>query len=304
MTAAMTLDPSDALSVAENSSEEKLGAWVERQYAKGPPARVILALTVRHGHAQNIAEWDDFEDMDPGKLAMQVAERATEDAKFQNGVARYLAIWYKKGDAVPTAREWITRRGGADDFDGIEGSSEPTAQGVLAQSMHLTDLSLRLSMQQYYQIMTRQADEIMQLRRELSKAFEKHFKIVDMYERMVSEEQERRLELRKAVFEESRKEKVWEQLMMILPLAMKKFGEKKGKAAVEDVAEQALLTNFVSSLSQDQIQSIATKLTPVQMTSFMEFYKKLRDKQVVHIDKDIAKKVAEVEKDAEEIRTP
>ena len=286
---------------ADDSTFERLREWADKCMRAGPPGKVILVQASGGGRLQNLQEWDDFTDISPEDLASKIDHTADEDARFAHGAPLYAVLWYRKGEeSRPYAsRISFRKRGGAEEFDGVEESEGPSAQGLVAQAMRHTEFFARHGMIQVHTAMQMLQRENAELRRSNQMYMEKHARVIEVMERLMSEEQTRRLELRKAALGEVRSEKLWEMVMILAPLALRHFAVNKGQKSTEEFATAQMLSGLMSSLSEKQMQMIVGNLNPAQQAGIFEHYKKNRSQSPEPVAKKVDEKAEKIRAEAE-----
>lgn len=255
--------------------QRKVEKWLEKIMDSNTGLdRLVLEHVGINGN-QQVWDLDHFEGLGPENVAAQVLERANDDAHAQKGTVRYKLVAFQGGSRHGSQRTWFTLAGGGFDLDGMEDTEGPNGPGIIAQLMRHNEAFMRGAMLQTREI-------IVDLRRELAdqRQMNRHmlhnqFKVVEAHERLLNEQTRREIEMRKAKFDEVKQEKIFEQIMVLLPVALRHMADASGSHAFKESALEQSLRSLIGTLRPEQLQGIMKNLNEAQVISFMDLYKSL-----------------------------
>jgi len=264
-----------SISVRDETAVERIEVFLEDAFNKGPVAEVVLQHVSVQGN-NNVGDWNSFEGMGPENLALQIMDRAVDDARAQRGSARYIVTFRRSTEKRGSdGRTWFTLTGGGYDIDGIEDTEGPNGPGLMSQLMRHNEASARIALLSARETIVDYRREVGELRSMVRHMTQAHFKLIETHEKLINEDHKRQLELRKARFDEARQEKVFDQIAQILPIVLRMFAEGKSEV-LQDTALKMQVSNLVESLSEEQILDFARRLEPAQQMSFMDLYRQVR----------------------------
>lgn len=275
----------------DDSLTEKLEEFIGEAFERGVVAEVGL-LHVSHQGNNPVGDWTQFEGIAPENLAMQIMDRAVDDARAQRGSARYI-VYYKRSQDKRNydGRTWFTLTGGGYDIEGIEDTEGPNAHGLLSQMMRHNEASARIALLSARETIVDYRREVTELRGMVRHMTNTQFKVIELYEKLMSQEHQRSLDLRKARFDEAKQEKLFDQIGNIFPLLLAMFAEGKSEV-LKDAAFKMQIKNLVGSLSEEQIAGIVHRLEAPQQIAFLELYRQLRESDPKSISAVVDQKAA------------
>lgn len=273
----------------DDSLVEKLEEFIGAAFNRGPVAEVGLMHVSTHGN-NPVGDWNNFEGIAPENLAMEIMDRAVDDARAQRGSARYI-VYYKRSAEKRNydGRTWFTLTGGGYDIEGIEDTEGPNGSGLLSQMMRHNEASARIALLSARETIVDYRREVGELRSMVRHMTNAHFKLIETHEKLINEDHKRSLEMRKARFEEARQEKLFDQIGNIFPIILSMFAEGKSEV-LQDTAFKLQIRNLVASLSEAQIANIMRGLDASQSVAFLGLYKSMREAEGESITKTIDEK--------------
>ncbi len=218
--------------------------WLNGCVYKGKNSEGARIFALRHldadDRASPIEEWPNKPGLDIAELAEDVILTATRDAIGLESIQKYVVECYFGTSKVRGKRFTATVDGGGiEREDGGGGwASEPA--GPKGESMQLrrhAENMHRLSIGGANETLRILRSENEQLRAQVTKLMEKHFEVVDQYEKYADQSHKRQIENKKIEDEQSLKKQIIDQVTPLIPvLAMKALPALTGEAAAPAAA--------------------------------------------------------------------
>jgi hypothetical protein len=270
--------PADGPSMASGDSDErhreKVETFLTRAMGGGPLSKVTVAQVTGSGDSR-VGEWDKFEGVGPEHLATDIVQRAREDSQGLRGAARYVVFYFRSGGA-PEGRLFFTMMGETYGVSNFEDPEPPNGQGLIAQHMRHTEISVHMSLMQSQAIISDLRRDNSDLRADNRRLLTMHTRVLDTYEELKSGDHQRQLEMRLLQTKEARKDAIGAQFLILLPLLLKHL-VTNSKSALSDSALTLQLVNLFGSLEPAQLQGIMAVLGPAQSASVMDLYRTMRE---------------------------
>lgn len=251
-----------------------LTRWLQRQMDE-KRARVVLRQRATTGD-QRVREWLFAEHASASELASAIHGRAIEDASSQRGPVHYGLFAYAQGAKSYVDRTFLTVEGEdarnagtalATLDAGDERAQQASLVGLLMKHTHA---SAQLALGHTVDIVRHYKDESDRKDARIRELEDRHSKVLEMYEELLSAKHERELEMLRATNSEKRKDHLLEKLDMLIPVAVAKVlpgGGGKNAALGEELMRQLL-----KSLSREQLGALVGHLSPEQAALIHEIY--------------------------------
>lgn len=163
-------------------------------------------------------------------------------------------------------------RGESEDEDGEDGEEAPTEKGLTSQLMRHNEALMRMLVMttgSSVQHLQRQLEASGKTIQELVQAQNESRKLI---EQANTEQHERDMQMLLTSGQEERKAVLFKQVEALLPIVMKKITG----APLLSEKETSLIGPFMSSLTEDQIRSIASNLSPEQQIALFKVYQEIK----------------------------
>ena len=187
---------------------EKLSAWIDGLYAKGPVSRIRLTQKVAGGESP-VGEWDAEELREhegPESIAEMIYSAATSDAEGQGSLVRYVCLAYRGSDVAPVSRCWF--RLSAEDLDQIADSEDPTApSGHLSMAYRHSEASTKLLLAGVADCMRTMSRELARVTSQNERFEERHVEFLMAMESLLDKKAIRDIQIKKAEADLTRGEK-------------------------------------------------------------------------------------------------
>lgn len=297
---AHVVDPEEMIARGQqDDARTEIEVFIAKEMSRGPVARFELRMLTPQGD-QRVGDWtdQDFEGKGPEELASEIFERAREDARSQIGEQRYAIAVYRAEGRPYAGRRFFNMPGGQSEFsDSLDVVRHPsTAQGVLGQTLEHNQANHVLNHKLVQYIVGILQQRIRDLERSNEKLLSMHTRTVEAHERLVSEEHRRQLELRKMRFDEMKSEKLFEQIMLILPIIFR-FAVGDKSASLQLAGLETQLHSLVGSLSEQQMGAVMRAMDPAQQASFLQLAQSLAQKKTESVDAQLRQRAIQEEKD-------
>ena len=254
----------------------ELAKWLQRQVEE-KRSRVVLRQRAS-AKDQRVREWR-LVDENASELATAIYAGALDDARHQRGVIPYGVFAYVDGQKSHADRTLFTidkgnekGRGQStalarldDEDEGIEREQKSSLMGLLMRHTHA---SAHLALGHTADIVRHYKEDSERKDARIRELEERHTKVLEMYEELLSMKHERELESLRAQNSEKRKDHLLEKLDMLVPIAMSKvLPASKTPALGEEMMRQLL-----KSLSREQLSALTGHLKPEQAALIHEIY--------------------------------
>ncbi|MHB2027583.1 MAG: hypothetical protein ACYCPT_02045 [Acidimicrobiales bacterium] len=265
-------------------SHEKVLATVLRSVrgfmGTGPTARI----NVQHLHADGSEGRAGFLEGEkitgktatPDAVADEIVEIIENDAKLWRGTNRYVVLFYRPGEREHSARcGVVVQNDKAVLRDSLEESEPANDKGLTSMAMrHMESMMTRMN--NMVDMFLKAASDKERIQAEqLSQADNARIRLLQLEQDLLDRKEERHLKIAREAKTDKLVEKGVETVMMLGgPLLGKLLPGAQGQA----VAADAMTIQLMASLTPEQIQALATVLTPEQGAVFLELYKSLRER--------------------------
>lgn len=206
--------------------------WLNGCIFKGHRGEGIRMWALRHVDADErsaaVEEWPYKNGLDGADLAEDVILTATRDAIGLEGVERYVLEAYFGTSKTRGKRYTCSIDGGARERDQEDGGffSEPAGRkGDAMQSRRHIENMHRLSVGGANETLRILRSENEQLRNQVDRLMDKHFKVVDTYEELADKKHKRTIEIKEIEEDAEMKKTLLGQVIPLLPtFVMKALG--------------------------------------------------------------------------------
>ncbi len=255
----------------------ELTRWLQRQVDERR-ARVVLRQRAGSGGAdQTVREWR-LTEIVASELATQIHNRALEDSTHQRGPVQYGLFAYVEGHKSYVDRTFLTiDDGGAGETSASSSlatlnqddpSERAQSATLVALLMKHTHASAQLSLGNTIDIIRHYKEDAATKDARIRELEERHSKVLQMYEELLSMKHERELEMLRAQNSEKRKDHLLDKLDMLVPIAMSKVLPASSTPALG----QELMRQLLKSLSREQLAALVKNLNPEQAALIHEIY--------------------------------
>lgn len=253
---------------------KKLEKFIRRQLTTSVDENPVCRLTLRHAMGGNKAATVLDVEVSPTdsyiELASRFEEAANDDAEGLGNIQSYVLASYFT--AVPDKiRERLSFRlhVQSEDDDTIDQSEAPTERGIVQQLMRHNEANARVMTMGMAEVVRQQNRMIERLASQNDSLMDKHFNVLDLYEKLLTAESVREIEKMKVTSKIAREEQLVEKIMLLAPAVVNRLGGKKMLPEAATPAEMMVM-NFVKSLRPDQMTKVMDTLDPEQQLQVVE----------------------------------
>jgi len=240
--------------------------------------REIGRLVLRHvglGGRSAIVLEQDVTEPDRAELARQMVDAALADVASLGGVQRYVVLAYRPNDARSAGRYTLRVRSDDElDIAGVEESEPPTSEGLVAQTMRHHEVMYRQATQTIQAIVGDLRDALRDSRARCESLEKRHFDVVELLERLHTEDASRRLLERESSTRMDREQAAFDKVMLLAPTVLNRIAGGKVLPA-PDMSEIALAA-FFESLKPEQFEAITKTLEPPQLAAIFSMLERAR----------------------------
>lgn len=261
----------------------KLENFIKRQLLVGRENDPIIRLTLRHAmggqKAATVLDLEVNPDQSYIDLASQIETAANDDAEGLGGLQGYvLASYYQSMPDKIRERFSCRIAVESNDEDTLTATEAPTQSGLTAQLMRHNEANARVMAMSVGEVIRQQNRMIERMGDVNDKLMERHFDVLELYEKMLLAESTRDMEKMKVTSDIARTDQLVEKGLLLAPVIVNKFMGKKmlpEKATAPELMVQA----FVESLRPDQMHAILEKLDPPQQLLVLELIAKQQERE-------------------------
>lgn len=253
---------------------KKLEKFIRRQLTTSVDENPVCRLTLRHAMGGNKAATVLDVEVSPTdsyiELASRFEEAANDDAEGLGNIQSYVLASYFT--AVPDKiRERLSFRlhVQSEDDDTIDQSEAPTERGIVQQLMRHNEANARVMTMGMAEVVRQQNRMIERLASQNDSLMDKHFNVLDLYEKLLTAESVREIEKMKVTSKIAREDQMVEKIMLLAPAVVNRLGGKKMLPEAATPAEMMVM-NFVKSLRPDQMSKVMDTLDPEQQLQVVE----------------------------------
>jgi len=255
-------------------NRKKLETFIRRQLVTGAEDNPVYRMTLRHAMGGNKAAVVVDLEVSPNHSYMELASRfeeaATDDAEGLGGLQSYvLASYYTSYPEKIRERFSFRLSVQTEDDDVVDQTEAPTERGIVQQLMRHNEANARVMTMGMAEVVRQQNRMIERIANQNDSLMDKHFNVLDLYEKMMMAESGREIEKLRVTSEIQRTETVVEKFLQLAPAVVNRLGGKKMLPEKASPAEMMVMS-FVQSLRPDQMGEILTKLDPEQQMIIME----------------------------------
>jgi hypothetical protein len=253
--------------------------WIRAQAADGVD-RLVLRQRVRDID-QHVREWTLSLSTDPDALAEEIRVKASDEGRQFRGPIQYGVFSYRGiGSTAYYDRHFFRVEGMANGGEALIAETEfSDGRGLVSQMMRHTEASAKIALGQTLEIVEHYKS-ILRARDVRIAALEaKYEEIMELQERLLSSQHERKLEEIKAKNADRGRAFVRDKLDLLTPVLMSKM-LSGGKAAGEgSVFGEELLRQFLKSLLPGQVAALTNALNPEQVVTLTEIFDRYSDRE-------------------------
>lgn len=245
-----------------------LGKWL-RDQQEDDCTHVILRQRTADAE-QQVREWNLAAAEDLDELAAEIEARAHEDGKHFRGPTLYGLFAYREVGKAHVDRTFlrVEGQGGRESF--FTETEAPDGRGITSQLMRHNEVATRIALGQTSEIIEFYKRSLEARDRRIEDLENRHFKMLELYEKLQSMQHERDLELVREQRADERSKFLKEKLDMLTPVLMNKL-LGKGGASTPALGEE-LMRQFLKSLAPNQIDALMGMLSPEQAAVIGEVY--------------------------------
>lgn len=249
--------------------------WLMQAYQTPPSDGELRKVRLVHIGIKNSELWEkevtdlDVEGVDP--LTNELLSEAYEDAESLGGIQKYKVEAYFGTKKRAGRKKRFAMHAGEDASDN-ELSEPANNKGLVSQQMRHNEALMKMTVNSFGQMMKMLGSQLEKTQAALDDALEKNYQMIELREKLLSEQEERELTRVMAMKQEDRKDELVGAVKVMLPSVVKRVSGKllpENASADKDMALESLKA-LAQSLSQDQIRGIMASLKPEQTVAFME----------------------------------
>ena len=242
---------------------------------------VRLALRQKTEDAeQHVREWSLVDIANVDDLVEEIETCAHADSLNFRGPTLYGLFSYREAGKRYVSRTLLRVAGQGFNQAMMVGETEAAdARGLTSQMMRHTEVASRIALGHTQEIIL-QYQQILAARDKRIEDLEaRHFKVLELHERLASMQHERDMEIVRAQQSDKRTDFLKEKLDMLAPvLVSKMIGKGAGGAALGE----ELMRQFLKSLTPDQMTKIVGSLAPEQAAVINEIYLAYGEREVAN----------------------
>jgi hypothetical protein len=253
---------------------KKLEKFIKRQFMTTPEDNPVFRLTLRHAMGGNKAATVLDLEVNPNESSIDVASRfeeaANDDAEGLGGLQSYVLSSYFT--AVPDKiRERLSFRLAkeSDSDDEINNTEAPTERGITQQLMRHNEANARVMTMGMAEVVRQQNRMIERISQTNETLMDKHFNVLELYEKMLISDSARDIDKMKVTSEIHRTDQVVEKMMVLAPAVVNRFMGKNMLPEKATPAEMMVMT-LMKSLKPDQMNTIMSAMEPEQQLMIVE----------------------------------
>jgi len=219
---------------------------------------------------QQVREWNLAAAEDLDALAAEIETRAQEDGQHFRGPTLYGLFAYREVGKAHVERTFlrVEGQGGRESF--FQETEAPDGRGITSQLMRHNEVATRIALGQTSEIMEFYKRALEQRDRRIEDLENRHFKMLELYEKLQSMQHERDLEVVREQRADERTKFLKEKLDLLAPVLMNKLLGKEGATA--PALGEELMRQFLKSLAPNQIDALMGMLRPEQAAVIGEVY--------------------------------
>jgi len=194
---------------------------------------------------QQVREWNLAAAEDLDALAAEIETRAQEDGQHFRGPTLYGLFAYREVGKAHVERTFlrVEGQGGRESF--FQETEAPDGRGITSQLMRHNEVATRIALGQTSEIMEFYKRALEQRDRRIEDLENRHFKMLELYEKLQSMQHERDLEVVREQRADERTKFLKEKLDLLAPVLMNKLLGKEG-------ATRAIASNSVTGAHQER----------------------------------------------------
>lgn len=215
-----------------------------------------------------------------------IEDITTADAAGAGGTQAYVVFSFHGEDAEKPTSRFSLRMAGDPSLEDADIESEPaTKTGVLAQLMRHNEAIMRTSALQTSTVMTLMQRTTQQQAAIIEKLVEEKFNNIGTVEALLSQKNERDIEIMKASRDMEMKEKAFDTLKMLAPTVMNKLltsGNPQNVATPQAIsARDQQLAALADSMTTEQLEALQKVFNTEQLMTFIDVFSQIKKQQEV-----------------------
>lgn len=253
---------------------KKLEKFIRRQLTttveENPVCRIVLRHAMGGSKAATVLDVEASPTDSYIELSSRFEEAANDDAEGLGNIQSYVIASYFT--AVPDKiRERMSFRlmVQSEDDDAIDQTEAPTERGIVQQLMRHNEANARVMTMGMAEVVRQQNRMIERLASQNDSLMDKHFNVLDLYEKLMTVESSREIEKMKVTSKIAREDQMVEKIMLLAPAVVNRLGGKKMLPEAATPAEMMVM-NFVKSLRPEQMSKVMETLDPEQQLQVVE----------------------------------
>lgn len=263
------------------STAERLGTFVHSARILGAERFELRQIQV--AGESKVFEWSAsaLEGIGDLVVAQMIEEQAASDCEVLRGTNRYFVVAFRADRGAYLCRQGFvvtsdSVRGG----DDLQGSEPATQAGIIAHLLRHDEIQFRAVLLALES--SRRTDDQQAERRDryIDRMEKKHFSVLELLERLTSEESRREIRATKAKSEQAMKAELMSSLTPLVPaLGARLLGVgapmASGDGSPSTVGEQTLVKIF-ETLDDKQSEAMMKILTSTQQVAVLEYFEAKR----------------------------
>jgi len=255
-------------------NRKKLEKFLQRNLLRDTEDNPICRLTLRHAMGGNKAATVCDIECGPHdsyiELASRIEEAANDDAEGLGGLQGYILATYFKATPDKISERFSFRLSvESEDDDALNHTEAPTTQGLTSQLMRHNEAQARVMSLGMAEVARQQNRMIERLADQNDKLMERHFDVLELYEKMMTAESQREIEKMKVTSEIVRTDQIIEKGMLLAPVIVNKFMGKKMLPEKATPGEE-MIGSLLQSLDKEQVEKMMSILRPEQTIVVLE----------------------------------
>jgi len=219
---------------------------------------------------QQVREWNLAAAEDLDALAAEIETRAHEDGQHFRGPTLYGLFAYREVGQPHVERTFLRVEGQGSRESFFTETEAPDGRGITSQLMRHNEVATRIALGQTSEIIDHYRRLLEARDRRIEDLENRHFKMLELYEKLQSMQHERDLEVLREQRADERSKFLKEKLDMLAPVLMNKLLGKDGAPA--PALGEELMRQFLKSLAPNQIDALMGMLRPEQAAVIGEVY--------------------------------
>jgi hypothetical protein len=239
---------------------------------------------------QHVREWVLDASVDVQWLAEEIRSKMNDEGRQLRGPTLFGLFAYRSNVAIHNDRMFRRIEGMGGSSDALLGETESSdARGIVSQMMRHNEAAARIALGQTLEIVEHYKSILKERDTRVMTLEEKQMQVFDLYERLMSLQHDRDLQLIREKRSDKKHDFVREKLDMLAPVLISKVLSKGMAKGTGSVLGEELLRQFLKSLKSEQMKAIVGALSPEQVAAIMEIYERYGERDVARENAAAAK---------------